>query len=450
MSMFRGSRAAGGRRTAGSSTGLSRRAFVGGAAAGTLAVVQPNPLTRWVAALGSAATPAGAAAGAGDLPVSTGRLLQVFLRGGMDGLSAVVPLLDGAAYRAARPSIAVAESATLALDGRFGLHPGLAPLHELYWQGELAVVHAVGNGTDTRSHFSAQAQVELGGVGLARGAGWISRLLAGTRSPQDAVVRAVALSAVTPLSLLGQSGAVATASLDSFGLGGQSKLLAVHGDALAALYAPTIPSGIEGGKALAAVSALAGLAGGGASATGAGAGTSAGAGAAELGATSLAAQLADAATLFTADLGVEVVTVDAGGWDLHNELGGADAGAMRSLLDELAGALATFWDRLHGAGVGDVTVVVVSEFGRRVAENGSGGVDHGRANALFVLGAGLAGGGHTIAEWPGLGADALDQGDLRSTVDYRSILAEIAARRFGHPDPAALFPGATLAPVGVA
>lgn len=410
---------------------FDRRRFLAGSAATAAAI----------AALGRGLD-AGAAPSTPDpaQPVSTGRLLVVFLRGGMDGLSAVVPLLDGAAYRSARPTIAVPEQDALDLDGRFALHPGLAPLRELHQAGELAVVHAVGNGTDSRSHFSAQAEVELGGV--VTGQGWLTRLLAATGSPVDAAVRAIALSGLTPLSLLACDASVSTPRLAGFGLGGSGGLLA--GDrsaaALAALYADDGPTG---GRALDAVAQLAPV-------TGAAAPTAVAAGGGPNGGATLAEQLADAAALFRADVGIEVVTVDAGGWDLHNDLGAAGQGPMRSLLDELGTALHGFWTAVQDHTGAPVSVVVLSEFGRRVTENGSGGVDHGSANALLVLGRGLKTGGSVVADWPGLAADQLDDGDLRATVDYRSVLAELSGPgRFGAADPAALFPGFTPTPIGL-
>ncbi|MGE0730389.1 MAG: DUF1501 domain-containing protein [Acidimicrobiia bacterium] len=406
--------------------GIDRRRFLTGGAATVAAI---TVLGRGVEAAAGDAAPTAA-----DRPPSTGRLVVLFLRGGMDGLSAVVPLLDSTAYRAARPGIAVPDTAALDLDGRFGLHPGLAPLHELHRSGELAVLHAVGNGTDSRSHFAAQAEMELGGV-VGAAEGWLTRLLGATRSPIDAPIRAVALSSTTPTSLLGSHSSVATAALAGFGLGGTAGLLA--GEAPATALRMLYQGGgdeLVAGRALAAVDQLAVLS----------EGTPAGDG-------GLDAKLADAAALLRADVGVEVVTVDSGGWDLHNELGTATEGAMRSLLDDLGAALHTFWTALDGGPGAPVDVVVVSEFGRRVAENGSGGVDHGSANALFVLGRSLAGGGRVLADWPGLAADQLDRGDLRATIDHRSVLAELSTR-FGVTDVAAagLFPGFAPQPVGLA
>ncbi len=430
---------------------FSRRTLLRGsaAAAGGAMLTAALPTagrTLWYAPLFGADV-AGAAEPGGtpsNRPVSTGRVVVIFLRGGMDGLSSVVPLLDEAAYRAARPTIAVGAAEAMTLDTRFGLHPGLGALHPLFQAKELAIIHAVGNGTESRSHFAAQAQMELGGVSGAGASGWLARHLAATRSPHDAAVRAVALSTLLPVSLRGCPECVATPAIAGFGLGGGAAVLHGRDAVLRTLYDASGPAGEEGGRALDAVAQLASLA---AERPAASAGTGGGPNAG----VSLADQLADAARLFGAGLGIEAITVDAGGWDLHNDLGTAGSGAMRNLLDGLGSALAQFWTSLDAAGAAaDTTVVVHSEFGRRVAENGSGGVDHGSANALLVAGRGLAGGGRVLGEWPGLAADDLDRGDLRGTTDYRSILAELATKRLGCPDAGALFPGFAAEPVGVA
>ncbi len=426
---------------------LTRRRFLAATLAGAAV---PGVGLPWIATVpagaASATTATAAAARSGGLPLPSGRLVVVFLRGGMDGLSAVVPAGE-AAYHDARPTVHVPAEQVLPLDGRFGLHPAMGAMAELYRERSLAVVHAVGNATESRSHFEAQAHVELGGATGVQD-GWLARLLGATRSPSDATIRAVAISALSPISLRGCTGCLATPSLAGFGLGGTSGLLAGHVDALGALYA-SAPAALGIGDA--ADAALAGLARLGSLRSSSSTGSAVGVDEAEEpgGTGPFAAALGDALTLLHADVGVEVVTIDTGGWDTHNAMGTASEGTMRSLLAGLSDGLAGFWAGVRRAGLADVTVVVLSEFGRRVAENGSGGLDHGSANAMFVLGEGLAGGGTVIADWPGLGPDALVRGDLRGTIDYRDVLAEVATGRFGVPDAATAFPGLAPTPVGV-
>jgi uncharacterized protein (DUF1501 family) len=137
--------------------------------------------------------------------------------------------------------------------------------------------------------------------------------------------------------------------------------------------------------------------------------------------------------------------VDSAGWDLHANAGDGVAGRMREKLVELGRALAAFADEL-GDDLDRVTVVTMTEFGRRVAENGSGGTDHGLGTACLVLG-GAVRGGRVLGRWPGLGADQLVDGDLAGTTDYRSILAELLASSFGLRSTAEVFPGFTPEPV---
>jgi hypothetical protein len=161
----------------------------------------------------------------------------------------------------------------------------------------------------------------------------------------------------------------------------------------------------------------------------------------------LGAALADAAVLLRANLGVQTITLDVGNWDMHSGLGITGNGWMATQLADLAGSLAAFATDL-GPLLDRVTVLTISEFGRRVTENGSGGVDHGHGNAVMLLGGGLLPGVH--GTWPGLADANLDQGDLAGTTDYRNVLAEYLVRRMGVSTSSlpSIFPGLAVAPVG--
>ena len=148
--------------------------------------------------------------------------------------------------------------------------------------------------------------------------------------------------------------------------------------------------------------------------------------------------------MIRADVGVEVLTVDQGDWDMHSDLGNLEWGQMIRNATDLSTAFAAFFDDL-GTQTDKVTLVALSEFGRRVAENDNWGLDHGYGNVMFVAGAGVKGGYH-CPSWPGLGT-GLDA-DLMVTTDYRSVLAEVVSNRFGS-SPAAVFPGFTPESVGV-
>lgn len=127
-------------------------------------------------------------------------------------------------------------------------------------------------------------------------------------------------------------------------------------------------------------------------------------------------------------MGLEVACVDAGGWDTHEEQGGAD-GWLGGMVGDFGASLTAFYTDMQ-AHLDNLTVVTMSEFGRRVEESASRGTDHGHGNVMFVMGGGVVGGVHT--RWPGLHVDALDEGDLAITTDYRDVLAEVLTKRLGN------------------
>src|SRR6185436_11815928 len=153
--------------------------------------------------------------------------------------------------------------------------------------------------------------------------------------------------------------------------------------------------------------------------------------------------LRSTAALIRADVGVEAVQIDVGGWDTHSAQGPL-TGSMSNTMRTLADALAAFHaDMVGSSRIGRLTVVVMSEFGRRVLENGSQGTDHGHGNVMFVLG-GSATGGRVLTQWPGMSAQQLYQGqDLQVTIDYRDILAEIVSYRLGNTRLDLVFPDYT-------
>jgi uncharacterized protein (DUF1501 family) len=154
------------------------------------------------------------------------------------------------------------------------------------------------------------------------------------------------------------------------------------------------------------------------------------------------------AQLIKAEVGVEVACVDLGGWDTHVAQGNVE-GAQANLMTELAEGLAAFYEDLQERN-GRVTAVVMSEFGRRVQENGGLGTDHGHGSMMMVLGGGING-GQVYAAWPGLEPEQLvGPGDLAITTDYRDILGEIIRKRLNNPQLADIFPEYTVNEVGLA
>jgi uncharacterized protein (DUF1501 family) len=370
-------------------------------------------------------------------------LISIFLRGGLDGLSAVVPHQDPL-YYARRPSIAVPASAVLDIDGQFGLHPALAPLQEVLRAGHLAIVQGVGSPGVDRSHFRGQVLVETGlaPAGTAP-AGWIARHLAATRTDADGPVRAVGFAGRLQASLLGGPSTISTSDIDRFHLGGfdpidvariEVALRAMHppGSGLPGRIGSVVHHAIEAVDLVERVCAEPYVPRGGV----------------RYPSHAFGRQLRQVAHLLRADdeLHLEAACLDLHGFDTHADQGTWQGGRLSSLLAELAGGLAAFYadlqDRLH-----EITIVVMSEFGRQVHENGSRGTDHGTAGCLFVMGGGVRGGLH--GSFPGLADQQLfSPGGLAVTTDFRDVLAEIVSLRLGCPDPAGVFPGHSPRPVG--
>jgi uncharacterized protein (DUF1501 family) len=369
-------------------------------------------------------------------PYTGDTLVVLSLRGGFDGLSAVVPHGDADYYRA-RPAIAVPKASVLGGDAMFGLHPALAPLLPLWQGGQLAAVQAVGQPNPTRSHFAAMEEMERAAAGTSVRTGWLDRMLglSGATSPWTGV----SLGSTNPTrSLAGPSPDLGLISVDSFVLAGDAAtvpmsatLRALHQGAPAALATPALAAT----DALATVATLPAYAP---------------ANGAVYPDTPLAQALRDVARLIKAKVGMRAACVDFGDWDMHEGLGTPVAGQrMYTHLAELAAALAAFATDLGTDGLANVTLVTLSEFGRRVAENGSRGVDHGHGNAMFVLGGGVRG-GRVYGTWPGLTPAALASGDLAATTDYRAVIGELLQKRCGLGSLDAVFPGVRPSSFGLA
>lgn len=362
-------------------------------------------------------------------------LVVVFLRGGADGLNIVVPYAEDDYYRA-RPSLAIRkpnefnvlkEDRALDLNGFFGFHSALAPLLPLYHGGKIAIVHAAGSSDATHSHFEAMSTMERGRADRSTGdaTGWLARHLL-SAGPAHSPLRAVAIGGTMPESLRGAPGALALSSLDDFRLKSSPEFQ----DALESLY---LPSGDEytraGNETLKALRALHQL------------------GPDEKSSypeSDLGQGFRQVARLIRADVGLEIACLDRGGWDTHVAQG-RGTGILANQLTDLAASTAAFVRDL-GPLIERVTVVVQTEFGRRVHENDGQGTDHGAASFMMVLGEGVAPGIH--GEWPGL-HDLSGPGDLQTMTDYRRVLAEVLEKRLNNSQLAKVFPGLEENPVGV-
>jgi len=380
-------------------------------------------------------------------------LVVIFLRGGADGLNIVPPYFEDQYYRL-RPSLGLPHpgdrsaspaSRALDLDGKFGLHPALAPLLPLYHNGSMAVIHAIGSGDQTRSHFEAMATMERG-IAKDTGAasGWLARHLLATSEEVESPLRAVAITETMPESLRGATKATALLSLADYRLAAfdlqhhpdnrvpkpsvaRTEALT---DTLKSLYAGNTKDVLQtaGKEALKAMDAVKRLDP---------ANYRPAPGAiypkAELG-----VGLRQAACMIKGHVGLEVACLDLGGWDTHITQG-RESGIQAGRLAELGGSLGAFAADL-GPLMQRVTVVVMTEFGRRAYENTSLGTDHGRASCMLLLGGGVNG-GRVYTRWPGLSEESLeDHGDLKVTFDYRDALAEVLNKRLRNTQLADVFP----------
>lgn len=363
------------------------------------------------------------------LPLDRDILVCLFQRGAADGLNSLVPHGD-ADYYSQRSAIAVPvpgnPDGAIDLDGFYGLHPALAPLKPVYDAGDLALIHATGVPHGSRSHFSAQGLVERG-VADKSGpdTGWLGRHLSLGMPASNPAFRVVAISGNVPVSLSGGSEPLAISNLGEFGFD-QDIVDSGYPAVLASLFSGPVPFS---GPARAALSAIDELQAANLSAI-----------TPDNGAvypdTGLGNKLLQAGQLIKSTLPVEVICLDSDGWDHHESL----PTYLQLSLAELANALNAFYTDM-GAQMQRITVLVHTEFGRRVAQNASLGADHGTAGLAYALGGGVNG-GQVVGNWPGLAAPDLELGeDLKITTDLRTVLAELLIKRLGGTDTGLVFPG---------
>jgi len=353
-------------------------------------------------------------------------IVNIFLRGAADGLSFLSPLNDST-YQTLRPGVAIPDASALAVNDQFGLHPGAVRIKALLDTGQAAFVPAAGSPNNNRSHFSAQAMMDKGSSNdPSLRTGWLGRYFAATSGASDDALRGVSVGNGLQPSLRG-SDAIATPnlqslSLSSAGSGASSNQIQT---ALRATY-PTTPNEllrVQGAAAMDIVAELAPVAA-----------TSA---APASWPTGFGAALWPIAKLIAAGFPIEIATADLGGWDEHDAMGSATDpnGNQHKLVAGLDAALGAFFDFIGGAAA-RTTVIITTEFGRRIAINGSGGTDHGRGMVMMVLGAGVNPGVH--GQWPGL-VDT-DNGDVKVMNDFRKVYSEVLGRRLRTTNLASVFP----------
>ncbi len=367
-------------------------------------------------------------------------LVVVFLRGGMDGLSLVPPVAgsDRSHYVAARPSLALplsGDGAALTLDGDFGLHPAAEPLVGLYDRGRMAVVHATGMHDPTRSHFEAQDYLELGTPGdKTVGSGWLHRHLATAPGlPPEIMIPALAAGNLQPMSLLGSGETLTLADPEYFSFAtGPARWNGQQHEALRALYsADSSPVHAAGTQTIDSVDIVQTYV----------TDDYSPAGGALYPEDEAGSRIELAAQMISLDLGIQVVAIDVGGWDTHENQGIGTGGTFAGLVGSVSRGLAALQTDMDARGRADrLTVVVMTEFGRRLEENTDQGTDHGHAVPMLLLGNNVVGGIH--GQWPGLEPPQLFEGiDLEVTTDFRRVLSEVLIKRLGNPHIAEVFPG---------
>ncbi len=372
-------------------------------------------------------------------------LVMVFLRGGCDGLSLVAPY-DDPIYRQERGGLAVDLGTVRAINPQnssfqssVGLHANAAPLQELYTQGHLAIIHACGLDDDTRSHFDAMDYIERGVPGNKNmSSGWLTRHLQCILP--DGELPSMAASSAVPASLLSNGDTIAINSPKSYSLSSHWRYNnqdnSTMFSTLEKFYTGTDLVQGAGKRTIEAIKLLSSTPDYNPTTT--------------YPSGSFGDSLKMVAQTIKRDLGLRAATVDLGGWDHHESEGVNDSwGPFPNLTATLSQGLHAFYNDLANTPYqAKLTIAVMSEFGRRLGANASGGTDHGHGGVMLVLG-GSINGGKVYGTWPGL--EDLDQDqDLRITTDFRTVLSEIIVRRFGNNRVGAVFPGLqTYNPLGV-
>jgi len=363
-------------------------------------------------------------------------LITVFQRGAVDGLNMVVPFGESDYYRA-RPSIAIARPAktdgAIDLNGFFGLHPRMAAFKPLWDRGELAIVHACGSHDTTRSHFDAQDYMESATPGVkSTRDGWLNRYLTASAKAADPEghnpLRAVALTQQMPRSLQGPAPALAMGSSADFAIrdiGAATSFESIYAAAKDSTLHGTAEEAFEAMRTLSKKTGGAYQPANGASYP----------------RSPFGQALQEIARLAKSDVGLEIAFAESTQWDHHANEGAAN-GQIGNRLDDLSRSIAALAQDL-GERMADTVILTMSEFGRAVAENGSGGTDHGHGNAMFLIG-GAVKGREVYGKWPGLAAEQRYEGrDLAVTTDFRDVFSEAVVNHLGADTATAarVFPG---------
>lgn len=363
-------------------------------------------------------------------------LVCIFQRGAMDGLMAVTPFED-AYLKAARPTLFMSAAKSnggqlIDLDGRFGLHPSMKAFEPLFKEKRLAIVHGIGSPNNSRSHFDAQDYMESGTpFNKGTSSGWLNRAT-GLLGHDATPFRAVSLTAAMPRSFYGTNSTLAISNLDDFAiqLKGNPAMAEMAAKNFESLYANSSSSLLNktGKESFDAIKAL----------EKADIKNYKPANNAVYPNSPLGNSLKQVAQLIKMDVGLEVAFAESGGWDTHFNQGTANGMFARNVAD-LSNSITAFWNDLSTY-QDDVVVMTMTEFGRTVKQNGTGGTDHGRASCNFILGNDING-GIVHGKVQPLAMENLEDGrDLAVTTDFRSVFSEVADRHLNINNDSVLFP----------
>ena len=358
-------------------------------------------------------------------------LVCIFQRGAMDGLMAVTPFEDNY-LKAARPNLFL-NSGTIDLDGKWGLHPGMKSFEPLFREGRLGIVHGIGSPNNTRSHFDAQDYMESGTpFNKGTASGWLNRAVGLLGHDAITPFTAVSLTSALPRSFYGDHPSVAISNLQDFAIELKSNPSAasaaarsfedLYDQTSSGLLQETGKESFEAMKLLQAANIRNYRPANGAIYPNSPLGNS----------------LRQIAQLIKMDVGLEVAFTESNGWDTHFNQG-TDNGIFARNVTDLSTSIAAFWKDLD-ASQDDVTLMTMTEFGRTVHQNGTGGTDHGRASCNFILGNDV-GGGKVYGNVATLATENLEDGrDLPVTTDFRSVFSAVADGHLQIANDRVLFP----------
>lgn len=364
-------------------------------------------------------------------------MVCIFQRGAMDGLMAVTPFTDEYLKKARPglfiPAVKSAQSTTLIdLDGRFGLHPSMNAFQPLFREKRLAIVHGIGSPNNTRSHFDAQDYMESGTpFNKGTASGWLNRAV-GLLGHDSTPFRAVSLTSSMPRSFYGDNPSVAISNLQDFSIQmrGNPSGANMAAKSFEDLYDQT-SSGLlkeTGKESFDAVKMMQKT----------DTRNYQPANNAVYPTSPLGNSLKQIAQLVKMDVGLEVAFAESGGWDTHFNQG-AQTGIFARNVADLSNSITAFWTDL-GSYQDDLTVMTMTEFGRTVKQNGTGGTDHGRASCNFILGNDVQG-GMVHGNIKPLAPENLEDGrDLTVTTDFRAVFGEVADKHLKISSDQILFP----------